>query len=376
MKKTITKLLATTAFASLLSINTFANPNYFLDTMPDWYRDGFSYGHLNIETMMKNGFSRLQAVEIQNQMKDLLESDSAYLKFEAKGATKALFKAKSAKLVEALNQAIDKVKNQNYFESGFQAIPLQKHEFYVAFDMDETLMVQWYKEGLKGDKYYDLKVDVIDSIFRPAFTSPNYVSMTPNWEEALIDITKIPGCKGVIFFTAKEDKAAHDIVDRLKIDGQPARKFVKGVFTRNHLVRNAKATKLSKDLRIIDESLEHVIIIDDNPTRIFTKQKKNLREFPKYNPDEYLKAKIGNRDFDAVNYYEKLLPIVVDEIREAAQYAKSNHTTFAKAYYPYSMDASAEMIMLQRQGYSFKDTLKVLRTQHQWFEPKFFFYKK
>ena len=95
-----------------------------------------------------------------------------------------------------------------------------------------------------------------------------------------MEITQIPGCQGIILFTAKEDQASHDLISRLRLNQQPLRPWLKGVFTRNHLVRDQKSVKLSKDLRAIDETLEHIVLVDDNPTRIFPEQQKNLREFP------------------------------------------------------------------------------------------------
>src|SRR5690606_15680467 len=103
-----------------------------------------------------------------------------------------------------------------------------------------------------------------DFILRPDLVGPDYLSMTPGWQQAFNEIAKIPGCLGVLIYTAKEDQAAQAIVDRLTLNGKPLRNFLKGVFTRNHLVRDHDHVKLSKDLRIIDESLEHVILIDDN----------------------------------------------------------------------------------------------------------------
>ena len=91
----------------------------------------------------------------------------------------------------------------------------------------------------------------------------------------------------MLVFTAKADSAAHDIIDRLQLDGKPLRSVLKGVFTRNHLTRSSENVKLSKDLRIIDEILAHVVLIDDNPTRILPKQCANLKAFPKYHADAY-----------------------------------------------------------------------------------------
>lgn len=347
---------------------------YILEPMPGWYSERFTRGHLDIGKMMKSGYTRLEATEIQNQMKDLLDGDQVYQELEKSPETYNMFKKKDEYVLQALKMAIKNVKEKKYIESGFVAEPLKENEFYVVFDLDETLLVQWYEAGEKGDKYYDFKTGVKDNILRPTLTSPEYVSLTPGFEKALKDIRNIPGNKGIIFYSAKLDVATNAIVNKMTIDGKPIKSFLKGVFTRNHLIREQEPPKLSKDLRVIDETLKHVIIIDDNPSRILDKQKKNLKEIPKYNPDEYLKAKYsGNKEIS--NYFEKMLPTIVSEIRESAEYATKNKQSFVESYYPYSMDASAEMLMLMSQGYSNKDAINKIRKDVKLFEPKFYFYE-
>jgi hypothetical protein len=365
------KALLTAMVSLLFTSPSLAKPEYIQTPMPDWYKEGFTRGHLNIPLMMKQGFSRLEAIEIQNQMKDLLEAMPEYMELERDGTSTDLFHHRDTLVRKALAQAITQVKGQRQIESQFKPAPLKKGDFYVAFDFDETLMVHWYELGQKGPKYYDFKGLTLDYILRPELLSPDYVSLTPGWERAFTDLVAIPGCKGILIFTAKEDASAHAIIDRMRVDNTPLRQFVKGVFTRNHLVRDSKSVKPSKDLRIIDESLEHVILIDDNATRVFPEQFRNLREFPKYNADAYLKAKHDQPDPKVRSYFERLLPIVVDEIREAAAYSRQKNISFVEAYFPYSMEAANELIMLQRQGYSLQEATQMLR-DHHWFEPRFF----
>lgn len=383
--------MKTLAILSLVILPLFSNPSYalektdkpktesveayILEPMPAWYSERFTRGHLDINKMMKDGFTRLEAVEVQNQMKDLLDSDLVYQELEKTEETYNMFKKKDEYIIQALKIAIKSVKEKKYIESAFKPEVLKDNEFYIAFDLDETLLVQWYELGEKGSKFYDIKTNVKDNILRPTLTSPTYISLTPGFEKTLKDISKIPGNKGIIFFSAKLDTATNAIVDQMKIDGKPIRSFIKGLFTRNHLVRDQEPPKLSKDLRIIDESLKHVILIDDNPTRALDKQKKNLREFPKYNPDDYLNAKTTNNK-EVINYFEKLLPVVVNEIKESADYSVKNKISFAEAYYPYSMEASAELLMLMSQGLSNKDAINKIRKDSKMFEPRFFFYEE
>ncbi|MFN8577586.1 MAG: NIF family HAD-type phosphatase [Candidatus Sericytochromatia bacterium] len=368
---------------SLISTNvSYAKENskeenisdYILEPMPSWYSERFTRGHLDISKMLKNGYTRLEAVEVQNQMKDLLDSNPVFQELENNNEAYSMFKSKDPYVLQALKMAIKSVKENKYIESGFKLEPLKDDEFYVAFDLDETLLVQWYESGEKGSKYYDIKTNVQDNILKPTLKSPTYVSLTPGFEKALKDIASIPNNKGIIFFSAKLDTATYAIIDSMKIDGKPMRTFLKGVFTRNHLIRDQEPPKLSKDLRIIDETLKHIIIIDDNPSRILDKQKKNLKEIPKYNPDEYMKAKeTGNKSIS--DYYEKVLPTIVNEIKESAEYARKNKTSFVEAYYPYTMDSSAELLMYITQGLTYKEAISRVRKDHKLFEPKFYFYE-
>jgi hypothetical protein len=349
---------------------------YILEPMPSWYSERYTRGHLDINKMIKDGYTRLEATEIQNQMKDLLDNDPVYAEMESKGQTYEMIRRKDQFILQALEIAIKNVKEKKYFESGFVPETLKDNEFYVVFDLDETLLVQWYDSGLKGPEYYDYKVPVVDNILRPVLTSPDYFSLTPGFAKAIKDIREIPGNKGIIFFSAKLDPAAQSVMDQIKIDGKPIRSFLNGVFTRNYLIREQEPPKLSKDLRIFDESLKRVILIDDNPSRILDRQKKNLREFPKYNPDEYLKAKNVTKDKKITGYFENLLPVVVSEIKEAAEYSRKNKIPFAEAYYPYTADAQTELLMIQEQGASLKDALDIVRKNNKLFEPKFFFYEE
>jgi len=369
----------TAAFILAQAINVFAATDisdYLLEPMPSWYSERYTRGHLDITKMMKDGFSRMEATEVQNQMKDMLDADPVYGELESEGKTYSMFKGKDQFIVKALEMAIKNVKEKKYFESGFAAETLKDGEFYVVFDLDETLLVQWYDSGLKGKDYYNYKVPVIDNILRPLLTSPDYFSLTPGWEKALKDISAIPGNKGIIFFSAKLDPATKSAMEQIRIDGKPITSFIKGLFTRNYLIREQEPPKLAKDLRIFDESLKKIIIIDDNPSRILDKQKKNLREMPKYNPDEYLKAKNISKDKKITDYFENLLPVIVSEIKEAAAYSQKNKVSFVDAYYPYTMEAQSEILMLQKQGYSLGEATEMVRKNAKLFEPKFFFYEE
>lgn len=379
LKKTLSNLFLSTAIVFSLSNKAFAEVDfsqYILEPMPSWYEERFIRGHLDIDKMLKDGYTRPEAIEIQNQMKDILEADPYYMKLESEGKTTSLLKNKDTIVIKALEKAIKSVKENKYFESGYNPNEkLKDNEFYVVFDLDETLLVQWYKAGEKGKKYYDFTINTEDNILRPTLTSPKYISLNPGVQKMIKDLNAIPHCKGVIFFSAKLDQPMIEITENMKIDGKPVKSFLKGVYTRNHLVRDQDPTKLAKDLRMIDESLKQVIIVDDNPTRIPEKQSKNTREITKYNPEEYLKAKIDNHDEKIVNYYEKVLPIVVKEIKEADEYATKNKIKFVDAYYPYSLAAQAKILTLIKEGNSLNEAINILRKDKELFNTPFYFYE-
>lgn len=379
LKKTLSNLFLATTIVFSLSNKALAEidfSQYILEPMPSWYEERFIRGHLDINKMVKDGYTRAEAIEIQNQMKDALESDPYYLKLEDEGKSHKLFKNKDTLVITALEKAIKSVKENRYFESGYNPNEkLKENEFYVVFDLDETLLVQWYKLGEKGEKYYDFTINTEDNILRPTLTSPKYISMNPGLEKMIKELNSIPHCKGVIFFSAKLDKPTLEIVENMKIDGKSVKNFIKGIYTRNYLVREQDPTKLAKDLRMLDESLKQVIIVDDNPSRILEKQKRNIREITKYNPEEYLKAKLDTNDKKIVDYYEKVLPIVVKEIKEADEYATKNKIKFADAYYPYSMSAQAKLLTLMKEGHKLSEAVDIIRKNKDLFDPHFYFYE-
>jgi len=385
MKKTLKNfILASLALSIFLSqpivsyaqsadnTSTVNISSYIYEPTTDWYSERFTDGFLNIELMMKNGFTRYEALEVQNQMRDMLNANPTFKELEINDKGKELFVTKDKLVLDTLEKAIQNVKDKKIFEN---PVPkqLKGDEFYVAFDLDETLLSHYYDASSKGGKYYDYTLTKHDHILKPVVLSPNYIKLTPNWEKALKDISKIPNCKGIYLFTAKDDVSANEIADIVKIDGKPLRSFVKGVLTRNYLSREDSPTKNSKDLRMIDETLKHVILVDDNPARIFENQQENLKEFPKFNIDAYYEAKKTNNK-KVIDYFEKLMPRMVDEIKEAAEYARKNkNVSFVDAYYPYSMKGNAEVLMLVGQGYSLKSAEEFVRKNTKAFDAPFFY---
>ena len=123
---------------------------------------GFGGFYLNIDkTMQKYKISRLSAHEIQNQMRDELESLS--------GSFSIFHQAPYLK--QALKNAVYNVTVLKNYESGFEPKPLNQGEFYIVLDLDETILTQWYQNGAKevnerrahlGVSYRDKAVRSID----------------------------------------------------------------------------------------------------------------------------------------------------------------------------------------------------------------------
>jgi hypothetical protein len=274
---------------------------------------GFGGFYLDIEKVMKlHQVSRGKAHEIQNQMRDELEiSSGSFSAVEQKPFLK-----------QALKNAIDSVKTYGVNESQFRPRPLKAGEFYLVLDMDETFLTQWYKAGQgegasrKGHIAVSVRDIVVSAVDRKTGTSkdkntilmsPAMITIRPKFETFMSRVKKLKGYKGFIVFTAKEDKAAWDIVHRWKKKDPKLFKDLKGVYTRNYLKWGKGFKKPSKDLRIIDPSLRHAFLIDDNESRVLQTEL-NYR-IPKFNADffwnEYKQSKAGNEAwiFDRVFDY-------------------------------------------------------------------------
>lgn len=342
-----------------------ALPQDVLSPLPDWLSKGAGSYYLNMDKMVKSKkYTRLQAAEIQNQMRDCL-----FAKEENPNKHKIF-------LNSCYRNARKQVMEEKKIESGFKIVPLKKEEFYAVFDLDETLLSQWYKSGQNGSNYIDLPTKLSDWFFwkDTVWESPKYVSFTPGWEKYLKSIAVLANCKGLIVFTAKEDEAAKEIYAFMKKSSLIG-SHLKGLFTRNYLVRNKKVIKPSKDLRIIDPKLKHVVIVDDNPTRLF--QSYNVRVFPKYNADAYLTAKNKKlqtaKDINIISYFESLLAQVSFEIIDSANYARINKTTFSSAYFPFSQRGAEVLRSVEKKlpvGYI--SAVEFIRKNHSLFEPKFY----
>ena len=92
------------------------------------------------------------------------------------------------------------------------------------------------------------------------------------WVQAVQRIHQLGGM--VVLFTARADDVAESAARQWMHAGKNIRELVDGFFSKSHLVLQEKTdgdsiVVPSKDLRFLDESLERVIIVDDNPRRVF-----------------------------------------------------------------------------------------------------------
>lgn len=252
---------------------------------------GFGGFYLDIEkTMQKYKISRMMAHEIQNQMRDELESLSSSF---------SIFH-QAPYLAEAVKNAVYNVTVLKNFESGFEPKALKQGEFYVVLDLDETVLTQWYRNGAKNinERRAHLGVSIRDKAIRSInrktgenleevtiLNGPSVVTFRPKVDRFLKALEKIKGYQGFLIFTAKEDLSAWDIILRWKKKQPRLFRKLKGVFTRNYLTYGGVYKKPSKDLRIVDESLQHVFLVDDNESRVVQKEL-NYR-IPKFSADYY-----------------------------------------------------------------------------------------
>lgn len=288
-----------------------------LDEWTDRYADG-KKGDVRFfnltKVMARYELTRLQALEVQNHYRDLTRAD-----------------AKLA-LGDALDQAVAKAKAGD-LECGVDPKAMEAAKFIVVFDLDETLYDQYYD----GSKCHSVS-------FERANGKMKYIHMVPGWEDAVRRINALGG--KVVIFSANLDDRTITNLRHIKLDGQDlmSSPSIAGVFTNSHLIQQEKTEppgsaekprkgrpviEPSKDLRPLDESLQKIIIVDDNPLRLF--QFRNVRVFKKFHADHYCTDPEFKKSFDGV------MGSVVKEIEDSVSYMDANEgVSFVTAYLPFS----------------------------------------
>jgi hypothetical protein len=327
--------------------------SYVLDPVPKWYQHWLRRDFLDAEKFRQEGYSTLEAMEIQNSALAMIE------------------KNKDLKFADAVYAAKKRLLRGEAGASGY--LPpknMGEQDFIVALDLDETVLGQWYRNYSKGREYADVCTGVKD-IAGEGLESSECITLVPKIGKALENIAGIPGFKGFVIFSAKQSKASDAILNSWQISGKPARLLFMGVFTRGYLTRGGNILAPSKDLRIIDETLKHVVMIDDSPDGIV--QAKNLRVFPKFNPDLYFEARDEDKQNAVLKYYEGIYKIITDELIDTSEYARKNNQSFVEAFYPYSHRGSYCRQMIQETfSYSEKAAANFLRDHKKLCEPEFY----
>jgi len=289
--------------------------------------------YFKISALMKTlNLTRLQAIELQNHFRDL--------------TTEGMIPQASFEV------ALQKVREFK-FESKLDPAKLNSAPFIVVFDMDETLLQQYYSIWEKCEKCCDYKIKFSNGV--------RCVSMAPGWEKIIKTIKKLNGL--VVIYSANTDDVVWMIADTVTIDQQKLKDYVDGVMTNSYLIlqgkyewvpRNATGSPVvipAKDLRLLDETLQKVIIVDDNPGPII--QDFNLRLPKKYQADQYY------TDQEAKKAYDRQLLEIAAEIEESVAYMNKNPGVyFIQAYLPYSQLGQVALHWLVETG-TFTETAAI-----------------
>jgi hypothetical protein len=306
---------------------------YTIPPLPDWTNSypgsepNADIRYFRIKKLMTDySLDRLQAVEVQSQYRHLT--------------------AKGVPFPSAFAEAIARVR-AGQLGSGIELAKLRSAPFIVVYDLDETLYQAFYKSGDRGP---DWRSFVFESGNRPG-----YVELRPGWQEAIARIRALGGM--VILFTARSDDVMKNMVAAWRLSGRGILQSVDGFLTKSYLVLQEKMdgdpiALPSKDLRIFDEKLERVIIVDDNPKRVVQHHRQRL--IKKFQADPYLQDKnSGKGGSEVIASFERTLPAVVAEIEEAVGYMRApahGGVTFAQAYLPYTLLGQVAMEALRQGG--------------------------
>jgi hypothetical protein len=259
--------------------------------------------------MERWGLSRLDAVEVQNGLRDALRGHP------------------EVSPITALDGALADVR-AGIRESGLDAARLAAAPLIVVFDLDETLLDQSYPADLAAS----CKTFTYDDGGKA-----RAVQLAPGWEAAFEAVRRLGG--EIVLFSANLDRRTEAILRAWTWRGLPlfGHPDIAGWMSNSHLVWIGKGaddrpvTEASKDLRPFDEALSRVVLVDDNPLRVF--QHRNLRVTQKFEANAWCRA-----DLDPVARatLSGELPQAIRDIEESAAYAKRAGVPFADAFLPYS----------------------------------------
>jgi hypothetical protein len=304
----------------LLTMSSLANSadskKYLLASLPAW-TDQYDeikkadYFFLNISTVMKDfSIDRLQAMETQRKMREILRQDP------------------NSNKDEAMDIALNGAKNSIYEKVDRKRLEAAK--FIIVFDLDETL----YDQGLSKNNLC-AQITIKDS----AGVLLRKIYVDSKFEEVLQKINDLGGA--VVLFTANLAQKTKENLKNWKIQESNAydSPLIAGILANDYLTmipkndsENNPVKEPSKDLRLLDESLSKVILVDDNANRIF--QMSNYRSIKKLDGDLIC----NNPNSTLINnLMQNRLINVLTEIEESVGYMNSAGSDFKRAYLPYTV---------------------------------------
>jgi hypothetical protein len=328
-----------------------------IPALPDWV-DKYAGPNeeerrfFNISRLMERfQLARVQAVELQNHYRDLIRSQPAPAP------------------VDAFNTALARVR-RGELESRLHPEALAKARFIVVFDLDETLISQYYPAQV-GEACHDLSVPKKDGGVR-------YVKLVPGWQRAFERIQALGGA--IVLFSANVDVPTLELLSSWKLGGVPLTEHpaIAGILTNSYLVLQEKSEGVSdpkkgnpvrepsKDLRVFDESLRRVIIVDDNPTRLF--QMRNARVFKKFEAEPFCTTS----DPALRRAFEQALPTVVQELEDSVRDMDARGVAFAEAYLPYtSLGQVTVQFLVDSGGFDRARAIEYVRLHPQVVDPRY-----
>lgn len=295
-------------------------PELLIEDLPLWankYADSRADAGVffRISALMDaHDLRRDQAVEVQNQVRDALR------------ATPDADPAKVfARALEAVRDGAS--------EAGLDREALDAARFIVVFDLDETLYDQYWHDPALADACADVAYDGPDG-------KPRRILRAPAWTTVFDTVRQAGGAIAV--FSANVDELTLSNMAEWTWEDVPLTEHpdIEGILTNSYLVMQDKAEppkpdpvpEPSKDLRIFDPALDKVILVDDNPTRVF--QFGNLRATRKFHADGFCAEDTPGPFRDALGGE---LAVVAWEIRDAVAWLDAHpDASFARAYLPFT----------------------------------------
>ncbi|REG27975.1 NLI interacting factor-like phosphatase [Archangium gephyra] len=345
---TATSMTGTTSRAELEAVT--------IPALPDWV-DKYAGPNeeerrfFNISGLMERfQLARVQAVELQNHYRDLIRSQPPPTPEEA--FTTALARVRRGEL-----------------ESRLQPEALGKARFIVVFDLDETLISQYYPAQV-GEACHELAIPRKDGV--------RYVKLVPGWQQAFERIQALGGA--IVLFSANVDAPTLELLAHWKLGGVPLTEHpaIAGILTNSYLVLQEKSEGVSdpkkgnpvrepsKDLRVFDETLSRVIIVDDNPTRLF--QMRNARIFKKFEAEPFCTTS----DPALRRAFEQALPTVVQELEDSVRDMDARGVPFAEAYLPYtSLGQVTVQFLVDSGGFDRARAIEYVRRHPKVVDPRY-----